>query len=43
VLAWDRAMAVWKSSHYWGHLATAAAFALTSVLPSPKKEAGKKA
>lgn len=43
VLAWDRAMAVWKSAKYWGHFATVAAYALTCVLPSPKKDGGKKA
>ena len=43
VLAWDRAMAVWKSAKYWGHVATVAAYALTCVLPSPKKDGGKKA
>ena len=42
VLAWDRAMGVWASAKYWGHIVTAAAFAVTTVLPSPKKDKAEK-
>lgn len=42
VLAWDRAMAVWESARYWGHILTLAAFAVTSVMPAGKKADGGK-
>jgi hypothetical protein len=30
-------MGVWKSSLYWGHIVTLAAFVVTSALPAPPK------
>lgn len=33
VLSWDRALVVWKSYEYWGHILTVAAYILCLVIP----------